>query len=123
MGSEERLRVLKMLDEGKITADQAAQLIAALEGDRGAGPTGPRPGTGRTVRVVVTDMETGRPRVNVRLPSGLMDLALRFGARFGSRYGSLDLEDLMDAVHAGASGKLVDVTDESGGQRVEVFVE
>jgi hypothetical protein len=29
---QERLMILKMVEEGKITADQAAQLLSALEG-------------------------------------------------------------------------------------------
>ncbi len=40
--SEERLRVLKLLEEGKITADQAARLIQAL-GREARGPEAPEP--------------------------------------------------------------------------------
>jgi hypothetical protein len=32
VSDQERLMILKMVEEGKITADQAAQLLSALEG-------------------------------------------------------------------------------------------
>ncbi|MDQ7794230.1 MAG: DUF4097 family beta strand repeat-containing protein [bacterium] len=40
---EERLLILKMLEEGKITAEEAAQLFAALGEDPGRGDAGGRP--------------------------------------------------------------------------------
>jgi len=46
--SEERLHILKMIQEGKLTAEQGAQLIEALEENAGAEPVGKpggKPGT------------------------------------------------------------------------------
>ena len=37
--------------------------------------------------------------------------------------GKADLEDTIEAINEGASGKLVDVEDIEGGEKVEVFVE
>lgn len=121
--NEERMRVLRMVDEGKITAEQGAELIAALGGGREAAPAGGVGGTAATLRVVVTDLQSGRTRVNLRLPARLMDLALRLGARFVPNENGVDLEEIVDAVHAGVTGKVVDITDHDSGQRVEVIIE
>ena len=124
VSNDERMRVLRMVDEGKITADQGAQLISALGGDVGSQRPYVDAGAGDgSLRVVVTDLQSGRARVNVRVPARLMDLALHFGSRFVPQSSGVDLEELMDAVHAGATGKVVDVIDHDGGQRVEVFIE
>jgi hypothetical protein len=52
---EERLRVLKMLEEGRINAEQAAGLLTALEGARTAEPVGSQEKT-------ETVAEAGSPR-------------------------------------------------------------
>lgn len=74
--NEEKLRILKMLEEGKIKADEAARLMEAL--DR----TSARPTEGdlrkRWIHIKVE--KEGRETVNVRLPLAL----LRFGFTFGS---------------------------------------
>ena len=35
---EERIKILQMLEEGKVTAEEAATLLRALEGGRRSGP-------------------------------------------------------------------------------------
>jgi hypothetical protein len=121
--SDERMRILRMVEEGKITAEQGAALIAAMGGGEPAGAPGAQAGVqGRTLRILVTDRDSGRERVNVRIPAKLLDMALRFGARFVPEDGP-DLEEIADALHAGALGKVMEMTDEHSGQRMEIFIE
>ena len=119
--SEERSRILQMVSEGKITAEDGVKLLNAL-GSR-HGPERPREGSPRWVRVRVTDMVTGRTRVNVNLPFSLVTAATKLGARFSPQTEDLDWEELIAAIKEGASGKIVDVEDDEGGEKVEVFVE
>jgi len=120
--SEERMRVLRMVEEGVVTAEEGARLIQAMTGTAAdARPEG-HAADARWLRVLVTDVASGRERVNLRVPARLVDLALRFGARFTPEDGP-DLEELMDAVHVGATGKVLDVVDDGQRQRVEVFLE
>lgn len=130
--SEERMRVLKMVQEGKITAQQGVQLLDALDaGQRRANkgmvpapPTPPAiPGSGRWFRVLVTDTNTGKTRVNVRLPVSLVSAGMKMGARFSPQVEGLDAEQLMSFLNSGAVGKIVDVYDEEDGEHVEVFIE
>jgi hypothetical protein len=89
-------------------------------------PDGPAPskeGKASWFRVRVTDMETGRTKVNVNLPFSLVRAGLKIGARFSPEVDEIDWEEVIGAIDQGAMGKLVDVEDVEGGEKVEVFVE
>ncbi len=126
--SEERMKILKMIQEGKITAEEGAKLLAALRESRGksAGPGKPGfpfGGNRGWLRVRVTDMATGKTKVNVNLPLGLMDAGLRIGAQYAPELQGLDLEQLANEVKSGSTGKIIDVIDEDDGEHVEIFIE
>ena len=126
--AEERLQILKMIQEGKITAEEGAKLLQALraggKGDKGP-PNRPVMGTRdrRWLRVRVTDTRSGKNKVNVNIPMGLVNVGLRMGARFAPNIDSVNYDDLMTAIKSGQSGRVLDVTDEEAGERVEIFVE
>lgn len=122
---EERMRILQMVSEGKITPEEGVKLLNALRGASSGTPTAKRGSAGRSgwFRVRVTDMATGRLKVNVNLPLSLINVATKMGARFSPNVEGLDWEELTEAIQKGASGKLVEVEDEEGGERVEIFVE
>jgi len=119
--SEERARILQMVSEGKITAEEGAKLLNALRGSKPSRP--PREGSPRWIRVRVTDIVTGRTKVNVNLPFSLVRAATKLGARFAPQTDDLDWEELIAAIKEGASGKIIVVEDDEGGEKVEVFVE
>jgi hypothetical protein len=126
---EERMQILKMIEAGTITADEGARLLAALEegAGKGEGPAagGLLAGTGkaRWMRIRVTDLKTGRAKVNVNLPMGLVNVGMKMGARFAPEMGDVDLDEIMEAIKEGAQGKIVEVEDEEDGERVEIYVE
>lgn len=121
--SEERTRILQMVSDGKIDAAQGVELLKALKSTKA--PDGPPQASTKAnwFRVKVTDMETGRTKVNVNLPFGLVRAGVKIGARFAPETEEVDWEELIEAINEGASGKLVDVEDIEGGEKVEVFVE
>ncbi len=123
--SDERMRILKMIQEGKITADEGAKLLAALREARPIAPRPPvpanRPGGQGWLRVRVTDMATGRTKVNVNLPLGLVDAGMNIATQFAP---DIDLNQIAEAIKAGnIEGKIVDVYDEEDGEHVEVFID
>ncbi|MCL4872369.1 MAG: hypothetical protein KJ063_25690, partial [Anaerolineae bacterium] len=61
--------------------------------------------------------------VNVNIPFGLVNVGLKMGARFTPDMEGVNFDELMEAVRSGQQGKVLDVTDEEGGERVEIFVE
>jgi len=120
--SDERLKILKMIEEEKISAEEGARLIKALgkqERKRTAAPTS----DSGWLRVHVTDLDSGKSSVNVNVPMRLVNVGLRLGARFVPDMEGLDVEELAEALRQGVTGKIIDVIDEDEGQRVEVYVE
>ncbi|MBM0274864.1 SHOCT-like domain-containing protein [Micromonospora tarensis] len=82
--TEQRKDILDMLAAGKITAEEAEQLIAALERDQASAVPGhdTRPkGKVKYLRVVVDATDNGEPsRVNVRVPLQLLRAGVRLAA-------------------------------------------
>jgi hypothetical protein len=120
---EERIHVLEMIQSGQITAEEGARLLDALRQtpSAGADQPGDRRKTPRQLYIRVTDLETGRQKVDMRMPWSLVNVGVGMGARFTRE--EIRVEDFVEAVQAGADGKIIDVIDEEDGERVEVFVE
>ena len=72
--TEERLKILKMVEDGKITAEDAAKLLAALnEGRKNAPPpaAGASGGEARWFRVRISELASGKTTTTVNIPLGL----------------------------------------------------
>ena len=124
-------RVLQLVAEGKLTADEAAPILEALDrkakpgfGSADAGPafapgpafepgptSQPGPGNGRAARYARIEVrEHGRRVVDLRIPISLGRFAL-------SRVPGLSREqvaEVEDAVTSGAHGPILDVQDPNG---------
>lgn len=114
-----------MVQEGKLSADQAVELLEML--DKSEGSAGNKPSTlnlaGRWLRVRVTDTNTGKLRVNVRLPLSVVSSGIKMGMKFAPQVEGLDVNQLMQVIQSGEMGQIVDVVDEEDGEHVEVFVD
>jgi hypothetical protein len=131
---QDRLRVLELLEQQKITAAEASELLAAL--GEGGGRDGrrrdrnrwlaeelaPAADRARWFRVRVTDQRTGQMRTNVSVPIGMVGFGLGFARRFRHIPGVEHVDDLFEAVRAGRRGTIFDVANE-GGERVEIFID
>lgn len=125
--TEERMQILKMIEDGKISAGEGAALLKALEenADKPPQPLEPMkgPSSPRWLRVRVTDVQSGRSKVNVNIPMGLVNVGAKMGARFAPEIEGAQLDTIMAAIRSGKQGKVIDVIDEEDGERVEIFVE
>lgn len=140
---DDRLRILRLVQQGRLTPEQALKLLEALtpppppppaaeRAGEGAGPrpgggvsvgfaVGAQPARGRMLRIRI--LEEGEDRVNLNIPLGLARSALRLiPARAQRHLAGVDLEALLDQIEHGATGKILVIQDddESG---VEVVVE
>lgn len=127
---DESIRILTMVREGKLTVDEAAKLLEALEATSTEDADFPQgQGKAKWFRVRVTDTRTNRPKVSVNLPIGIVDWALRTGSRVAAIGGAdlggmgINLEEMRAAINCGLKGRIVDATDEAEKQHVEIFVE
>lgn len=143
MNTEERLKILAMVSEGKITVEEGARLLDTASGPDAsdaqldtfgaaedlsppAGSQTDQPvrkvnGGGKHLRIKV--MERNGTRVNVNLPLSLMEVGLRIGGRFVDELKDMDAEMqlLMEAVQNEVIGKIVEVDDEDS--HVEIYIE
>jgi len=128
--SEERMRVLRMIEEGKISAEEGTLLLKAIEKSSkkpGRRPSASQPSasgenSGRWMRLRVSDTDSGRTKVNMTLPLGLVSMGLQVGARFVPEVNNLDVTQIRDALRSGVPGKILEVMDDDG-ELVEIFVE
>ncbi len=122
--SEERIKILNMIAEGKLSAEEGAELLKALQSASGRERTaGGGAGEPRQLRVRVTSADSGRVIANINIPMSLINVGLRMGARFAPDLEGLDFEEVMEAIRHGQRGKIIDVEDAEDGERVEIFVE
>ena len=124
--SEDRLRVLKLIEEGKISPSEGIRMLDTVNPcapesktcSENANPQGPR-----WLRVLVTNIDTGKATVNVRLPVNLCNAGVKMGARLSTEVHGLDMQQINEYVRNGVTGQVVDILDDDDGERVEVFLE
>ncbi len=120
---EEKMQVLKMIEEGKVSPEEALELLTALEKKQ----DGAAGGFPRWLRVRVKE-KGDKTRVKVNLPISLVQIGLKLGRSFVPELRNAglekeDIENIMRAIKDGAEGKIVEVEDEDNDTTVEVFVE
>lgn len=134
--SEEVLRILKMVEEGKIDSEKGTQLIEALKERREEEevPVKALPGSNNNISredlmMKVRVNEKNGNRVNVNLPikviSGILAATGKLPINMQGVEG-VDIsgmtEALIQAVNGGLVGKIVDVKSEEG-DSVEIIIE
>ena len=120
--TEERLRILKMIQNGQVSVEEGARLLEALKDKERLQEQSRPQSTGKGPRqfhIRVTDLETGRQTIDMHLPWSLVNVGINMGARFTRE--EISVEDLVEAVQAGVEGRIMDLVDET--ERVEILVE
>ncbi len=120
--TEERMQILNMIQSGQITAEEGTKLLSALKAStkESAAAEGAKP---RWFRVRVTDLKTGKTKVNINIPMALVNVGMKMGARFVPETADVDFEEITVALRSGQQGKILDIEDEEDQERVEIFVE
>jgi polyhydroxyalkanoate synthesis regulator phasin len=120
--TDERNRILNMIESGQITAGQAAQLLDTLlpEHEQSSGQM-----ENRTLRIWMTDMPANRSKMNMTatMPVYLVSMSLRLLARLVSQLNDSTIQNVIRAMERGTTGRLLDLQDLEEGKRLEIFVE
>lgn len=119
--------VLRLVAEGRISAEQAGPILDALGAEEGgsgdAGPSEPRAGStpsatgsgpAKTIRIEVSDK--GRKVVNLRIPIPLGRMALDRIPGLGGNHGDL----VRQALAEGRVGPLLELDDDGDGVRIAI---
>jgi SHOCT-like domain len=108
--------VLRLVSEGRLTAEEAAPILDALENRRSPAGSEPEAGAGgRFARIEVR--EAGRKAVDLRIPLSLGRMAM---AQIPGLSGT-HATQLNEAIEHGVRGQILDISDEDGdGVRIVV---
>jgi len=120
--SDEKMQILKMVEEDKIDAKEAMELINALEGNE------ENIGLKNDVKWLKVRVKTLDDKVNVNIPVSLVDIGLKLATTYASNLNKferdqIDVKAIIEAVKNGDEGKIVDVEDAEKQTKVEVYVE
>ncbi|MCP5101579.1 MAG: hypothetical protein GY943_39045 [Chloroflexi bacterium] len=134
-----RKEILELLGQGKITADEAANLLAGAANAETAVPpkseikieieeepvvkkaaTGNEPSW---FKVRVRNMETGKNKVSVNIPVRMLKFGMKIGKKFTSELDELNWDDINGMVSDMQTGMLVEVQDEDSNEHVQVYLE
>lgn len=123
--NDEVKKVLDLLEEGKVTKEEAVELIEAIKESSGDKKT---PDGKRFMRIVVT--ENGQKKVNVKIPIRLINFGLSTWKLTGGNKVHIDggnipidVDELKKAIDdPDFYGKIVDVDDQEKGEHVEIEI-
>jgi len=125
---EEKIRILKMIEEGKITSAEGEKLLAAIEEKNTKLEKQKIDGAPKWLKIkVFEENENGKKtKVNIKVPIDIVETGLKIGKGFDDKLDDaldgVDFNDIMEMIKNGAEGKIVDIeTDE--GETVEIYVE
>lgn len=135
--TDDKLRILKMLENGTINASEAAELLNAIQNEplekanaelmSVDTPEGEQK-RAKWMRIQVTNTKTDKKMVNIRVPLALIRWAGKSQMLKTINIGDgkkLDLDDdlINQALNNGEPGIFVDVEDEDDGEHVIISLE
>ena len=121
--SEEKKQILRMIQDGQITAEEGGRLMSALESaERRASPSpSERQEVPDQIRIQISDLDTGKQKVDFSMPLSMANVGVKLGARLAME--EVKLEDFIAAAEGGVIGKIAEMRDEKSRERIEVFLE
>ncbi|HBM80029.1 MAG TPA: hypothetical protein DD426_04200 [Clostridiaceae bacterium] len=127
--NDEIKKILKMVEEKKITAEEGEKLIDALDENTYKVPAEPlnTSQNGSKPKFLRIHVD-GDDKVDVKIPLSLVEIGMKFGMKVGPKFSpqmkeleGIDFQEIIDAVKNGATGKIVDV--HTSDETVEIYVE
>jgi len=125
---DEKIRILKMIEEGKITSAEGEKLLSAIDEKSTKIEKQKIDGAPKwlKIRVFEVDEKGKKTKVNINVPIAIVETGLKIGKGFDENLDSalngVDFNDIMEMIRNGAEGKIVDIeTDE--GETVEIYIE
>ncbi|MEN2767018.1 hypothetical protein [Ornithinibacillus xuwenensis] len=125
---DEIAKILSMMEEGKIDADKAAELISLLKEKEENGKPKKSPNyLDKTLKVRINSSENDN--VNVNLPIRLFQVVLKTGHGIASNIPEaekyvkdLDIDLILEAIDQELEGQIVDIVS-GNGDKVAIFIE
>lgn len=121
---EERRKVLKMLEEGKIKADEAEELLESIEKKTGVAEKSKSSSKGKKLRVRVETNEG--ENVNINIPLSLAKLITKFIRKHyqeSVEFAGIDLDEVLSHIDEQEDIKEDIVNVDADGQKVRIYIE
>lgn len=120
----EKLQILKMIEEGKVSSEEGVKLLEALEGTSSKTLAGTPKAKWIKIKVFDPDDKTN---VDVNIPISLINIGLKIANKVApdfNKYGldENEIHEIFESIKAGASGKILDINSENG-EKIEIIVE
>lgn len=120
---EETLKILKMIEEGIITAEEGGKLIEAME-NKGAEPSNQSKRI-KWIRIKVTGGRQEK-NYNVKIPANMIKVGLKLGAKFNlsGTQGNMDqyYQTIQEAIQNEKLGEVLNVESEDG-EKIQIILE
>jgi hypothetical protein len=123
----EKMQILNMVKEGKITTEEGVKLLDALEKtDPITSSISNLNSKAKWLKIRVFDPEDST-KVNVTLPISLINIGVKLAGKFSPEFKEAgltekDMEEIFTAIKNGETGKIIEV-DSDDGTKVEVTIE
>ena len=127
---EEKKRIINMVAEGKISAEEAARLLEALN------PKSASSKMGRKLHIVIKQEGSEKPKLNLSIPVKLAQIGVKFipkNANFDAHlessnfdFSSINWKEIMDMVSSGEVGDLFNMEveeDDKPPTTIRIYVE
>ena len=121
--NEEIKRILKLVEEGRLTSDQALELISALKEKDAAPEDQPKSGFNRQLKVIVKSHD-GK-NVNIKLPLKFVKGIIKATGKLPVHINGdqkIDMDAISEAIENDICGKIVELNSDTG-DFVEVVIE
>ncbi len=126
MMDEERMRILKMIESGKISAEEGIKLLEALELNQGEKTAQPENTFGKMLNIKISDSESGKVKVNLKVPLGIAHIIKSLIPepelqKLEER--GINLDMIFQNIDSGSFGKLLEVEDNERKQIIQLSIE
>jgi hypothetical protein len=131
-----RKEILEMLSTGEINATRAEEMLQAAHNAVPVPDVPPAPASKpvsalradkagrRWLHIEVSELESGKKRVRVNVPLGLVHFGFKVGARFTDEVDANIMRDVLEALDdPTVKGTLIEVEDVDDDEHVHIYVD
>ncbi|MCD4713902.1 MAG: hypothetical protein K8R73_11510 [Clostridiales bacterium] len=119
---EEQMKILKMIEDGVITAADGMKLLEAISDEPEVNESAKNESV-EWVRIKVSDPKRVNKDVNIKLPMSLIKIGMKIGEKFSGNFGTNldpgDFQKILEAIKEGGAGEVINIETDDG-QIVEI---
>jgi len=122
--SEEKRMILEMLKDGKISVDEAEQLLEKAQPGESIGDTevAKKPRNKKFLRIRVT--EEDQEKVNIKIPMALAKVGLKFIPKNKMKVNGEEInsDQILEMIKEGTEGEIVNIDASDKGKNVKITI-